>query len=155
MATRAFVLSHQLRARTGAGAARVRIHRRLATTFDARAATSLAAALPRRWRVGLRFRSLLGALCVLRGDGTRLTGRIRLTAESVVMRQSLTEREMSSGQKFMDNDGLGTTIALGDIDGDGSSDLLTAAPGTMMPGLFDHWSGGTVYLIPGSTATPQ
>jgi hypothetical protein len=95
-----------------------------------------------------------GALYIVHGDGQRTTGRIRLNETQIVKSGSLTQRTNKFGSEFMDNDALGSSLAFGDVDGDGSVDVLATAPGTSAPGALEAWSGGTVYLLPGAQ-TPQ
>jgi hypothetical protein len=88
-------------------------------------------------------------LYLIRGNGERRTGSYRLQESELLMKGV----HFARGTEMV-SDYLGTTIDVnGDLDGNGGPDVLAGAPGQ----LDDDWdfSGGTVYVIPGSGLRPQ
>lgn len=92
---------------------------------------------------------------VIRSEAGRLTGVVQLSDANVLQRGTVTERIDRSGAPYWDSDQLGGSLSLGDVNGDGSADVLAGAPGTPSPLNSDDYAGGTVHLIPGAPQTPQ
>ena len=84
---------------------------------------------------------------LIRGTGERRVGSYRLQASELLMRG--VNFTTTTGQR--EGDALGSTIDVdGDLDGNGGPDVLAGAPGQ----TSTEFTGGSVYVIPGSGPRP-
>jgi hypothetical protein len=88
-----------------------------------------------------------GAMYVIRGSGVRVTGSYTLSEHDILMMGSAAE-----GVGPLGLGALGAAFSLaGDVDGDGSADILTGDPGANTT----PESAGAVYLIPSTPRAPD